>query len=63
MVNHENKIETKRIQLGLETSSVAEVRSGLQEGNLVVVSDRAELKDGSLVRPKRVEALAAVEEK
>ncbi len=58
-VTAENRVQTRTVQLGLQTSNVAEIRSGLNEGDLVVISDRTELKDGLPVRPKLVEAVAS----
>jgi RND family efflux transporter MFP subunit len=55
VVTPDNKIEIRAIQIGLETASLAEVRSGLKEGDNVVVSDRAALKAGAIVQPHRVE--------
>ena len=50
-----NKIERRIVALGIQTSSDAEVISGLQEGDMVVVSDRSGLKAGEEVQPKIIE--------
>jgi RND family efflux transporter MFP subunit len=55
VVNPDNKIEIRPVQIGLESASLAEVRSGVKEGENVVVSDRAALKAGAVVQPHRVE--------
>jgi RND family efflux transporter MFP subunit len=47
-----NKIEIRRIVLGIQTATDAEVLSGLEEGETVVVSDRSGLKAGQPVQPK-----------
>jgi multidrug efflux pump subunit AcrA (membrane-fusion protein) len=52
VIDLSNKIEVRRIVLGIQTSTDAEVLSGLQEGETVVVSDRSGLKAGQPVQPK-----------
>jgi RND family efflux transporter MFP subunit len=47
-----NKIEVRAVKLGIQTPSDAEVLSGLQEGEMVVISDRSGLKAGQEARPK-----------
>lgn len=54
IVNPENKIEIRPVQVGLETANWVEITSGLKQGDRVVVSDRASLKAGSLVQPHTV---------
>jgi RND family efflux transporter MFP subunit len=48
-------IEQRNITLGIQTSKDAEVLSGLQAGEMVVVSDRSGLKNGQKVRPDVVQ--------
>ena len=43
------------VKLGLETATRVEVLSGLSEGDMVVVGDRAGLKNGDKVRPQIVD--------
>jgi multidrug efflux pump subunit AcrA (membrane-fusion protein) len=52
VVEASNKIEHRRIVLGIQTATDAEVISGLQEGEMVAVSDRSGLKAGQSVQPK-----------
>jgi RND family efflux transporter MFP subunit len=52
VVDASNKIETRQVTLGIQTATDAEVISGLQEGEQVVVSDRSGLKAGQPVQPK-----------
>ncbi len=52
VVDQANKIEDRRITLGIQTESNAEVLSGLNEGDQVVISDRSGLHPGELVHPK-----------
>lgn len=47
-----NKIEARAVKLGIQTPTDAEVLSGLQEGEMVVISDRSGLKPGQEARPK-----------
>jgi len=55
VVNADNKIEDRPVQVGLQTADHAEVLSGLAEGDKVVVSDRSALKPGQVVSPHVVE--------
>jgi RND family efflux transporter MFP subunit len=55
LVDSSNKIQSREITLGIQTSNDAEVLSGLQEGDLVVVSDRSGLKAGEEVKPKTID--------
>ena len=52
-----NKIEDRQVTLGIQTANDAEVLSGLQEGEQVVVSDRSGLKAGEEVSPQVVELM------
>ncbi|HUI80175.1 MAG TPA: efflux RND transporter periplasmic adaptor subunit [Bryobacteraceae bacterium] len=54
LVDDNNKVEERKITLGLETSSDAEVVSGLKDADRVVVSDRSALKPGTVVKPQVV---------
>ena len=52
VVTPNNRVEVRKIQLGLETADKVEVRSGLNEGDMVVIGGRASLQPGQEVRPK-----------
>jgi RND family efflux transporter MFP subunit len=52
-------IEVRKIQLGLETADKVEVRSGLNEGDMVLVGGRSSLQPGEEVRPKLVTMTAS----
>ncbi|MFY9911459.1 MAG: efflux RND transporter periplasmic adaptor subunit [Candidatus Sulfotelmatobacter sp.] len=54
VVNRNGELEERSVQLGLETATDAEITSGLNEGDTVVVSDRAGLKPGEKVRAQEV---------
>jgi RND family efflux transporter MFP subunit len=62
VVNREGKVESRPIELGLETPELFEVKSGLDEGDLVVVSNRNQLKAGSTVSPKLQSARATLDQ-
>lgn len=57
VVNSSNKIEVRNVKLGIQTADDAEVLSGLNEGETIVVSDRASLKAGQDVQPKVIESV------
>jgi RND family efflux transporter MFP subunit len=54
VVTADGTLERRPVQVGLETSSDAEIVSGLNEGEEVVVSDRGGLKSGEKVNAKPV---------
>lgn len=57
VIDASSEIEIRRVTLGIQTATDGEVISGLQDGDLVVVSDRSSLKAGQVVRPKPVEVM------
>jgi len=57
VVNAANEIVDQPVTLGLQTATDAEIVAGLQEGQQVVVSDRAGLKPGEKVVPQQVQIL------
>ena len=52
VITPNNRVEVRRVALGLETANRVEIRSGLNEGDTVVLTGRASLKAGQEVRPK-----------
>jgi RND family efflux transporter MFP subunit len=52
VVNPNCGIEDRAVQVGLQTTTDAEIISGLNEGEQVVVSDRSGLKPGQKVHPQ-----------
>ncbi len=52
VVGGQNRLEERKIALGIETPHMVEVLSGLKEGDLVVIGGRSRLRPGSLVEPK-----------
>jgi len=57
VVSDAGQIEDRAVQVGLETSSDAEIVSGLNEGEKVVVSDRSGLRPGERVHATEVAVL------
>ena len=57
LVDRNNTLQERKIALGLQTAADAEVLSGLNEGDRVVVSDRSGLKSGMHVKPQFVEVI------
>ena len=51
-----SKIEVRAVKLGIQTATDAEVLSGLQEGEMVVISDRSGLKPGQEALPKVIQS-------
>jgi RND family efflux transporter MFP subunit len=62
VVNGNGELEARAVQLGLQTASDAEITSGLNEGEQVVVSDRSGLKAGQKVHPQAVAMMQYREE-
>ena len=54
VVNRDGQLDDRAVQVGLQTTSDAEIVSGLNEGEQVVVSDRSGLKAGQKVHPQGV---------
>ena len=57
VVNADNEIEDRLITLGIQTATDAEVLTGLNEGEQVVVSDRSGLKPGQKIHPQMVQMM------
>jgi RND family efflux transporter MFP subunit len=58
VVNAQNRLEKREVELGLETSDRIGIRSGLREDELVVIGNRASLKAGQEVTPKLTDMAA-----
>jgi RND family efflux transporter MFP subunit len=52
VVTPNNRIEVRQLATGLESPDKIEVKSGLNEGDLVVVAGRTNLQAGEEVKPK-----------
>jgi RND family efflux transporter MFP subunit len=57
VVNSAGTVDVRTVTVGLETSTDAEIVSGLEEGDQVIVSDRSGLKAGQAVNAKAVKML------
>jgi RND family efflux transporter MFP subunit len=55
MVNGDNNVEEKTVEVGMQTPNDIEIVSGLHQGDRVVVSDRSGLKTGMPVKPQVIE--------
>jgi RND family efflux transporter MFP subunit len=55
VVTPENRIEIRKVQLGLQNAASVEIRSGLNSGDLVVMGNRSSLRTGQEVRPKLID--------
>ncbi len=62
VVSGNGELGERSVQVGLQTASDAEILSGLNEGEQVVVSDRSGLKAGQKVRPQTVAVMQYHEE-
>jgi multidrug efflux pump subunit AcrA (membrane-fusion protein) len=59
VVAKDGTLEERKVAVGMRTSSRAEIQSGLSEGELVVIGDRAGLTSGMAVTPKVVDSPAS----
>ncbi len=57
VVSRDGTLEDRPVQLGLETTNDAEVLSGVNEGEQVVVSDRSGLRPGQKVHSQPVQVM------
>jgi RND family efflux transporter MFP subunit len=62
LVDASNKVQQRKITIGIETPHNIEVTSGLKEGDIVAVGDRSSLQDGETVRPRLVELIQSPSE-
>jgi RND family efflux transporter MFP subunit len=56
VVGGNNRLQERQIDPGIETPNMVEVRSGLQENDMVVLGSRSRLRPGMPVEPKVVDA-------
>jgi RND family efflux transporter MFP subunit len=59
LINDRHEIEERAVQLGIETPARYEVLSGLREGDLVMIGNRAQVHVGEKVTTKLVALVAA----
>ena len=58
VVNGQNKLQKRAVIIGMETANRIEIRSGVSDGELLVVGNRAGLQPGQEVSPKLTEMTA-----
>jgi RND family efflux transporter MFP subunit len=57
VVDSDNKVEIRPVVTGIQSATDAEIVSGLQDGDTVIVGDRSGLKAGQTVRPQVTEVM------
>jgi RND family efflux transporter MFP subunit len=57
VVGKDETLQQKEVTLGLQTANLAEVTSGLQEGDRIVVTERGGLRPGEKVRAQTINLL------
>jgi RND family efflux transporter MFP subunit len=58
VITREGRVKIQRITTGLQTAELAEITSGLRDGDLVVIANRNQLTEGQTVRPRVTELSA-----
>jgi RND family efflux transporter MFP subunit len=58
VVNPSGQLEERDVTLGIQTDTDAEILSGLQEGDRVVIGDRGGLRPGETVHPQLTQGAA-----
>ena len=56
LVTKDNRIEEREVAIGLQTPNQVEILRGLQEGDLVFIGHRSQVRPGQLVKPQVVAA-------
>ena len=59
VLNRENKIEERQVKVGLETPTQLEVKSGVEEHELVLIGGRGQYQPGQMAAPKLLTKEAA----
>jgi RND family efflux transporter MFP subunit len=55
VIGGDNRVSERRVDVGIRTAAMAEIRSGVAEGDLVLVGERSGIAEGSSVTPKVVD--------
>lgn len=63
VVDPSNRLEERKVQLGMQTDTDVEIVAGLKEGERVVASDRSGLKPDQVVRPQTIDLMQFQSEK
>jgi membrane fusion protein (multidrug efflux system) len=53
VVDAQNRVESRAVQIGVESSNNVEILSGLSQGEKVIVGNLGAYQPGELVRPKQ----------
>jgi RND family efflux transporter MFP subunit len=56
LIGKDNRIEERSVKIGLQTPDRVEIVSGLQEGDLVFIGNRARVRPGELVKTRVIDA-------
>jgi RND family efflux transporter MFP subunit len=56
VVTAQDTLYARTVQLGIQTASSVEIRSGLNEGDLVVAGSRSSLRQGERIQPRLISA-------
>jgi len=61
IVNSSNRIEQRKVELGIQTANDFEILSGVQEGETAVFGEQNQYRTGMIVRPQPVQPSAEVQ--
>lgn len=62
VVTPSGQIAIRKVAVGIETANIAEIKTGLEPGEMVVIGNRSQLSAGQEVKPKMTEMTAAKSE-
>ena len=54
LVDKDNKIQERQVQVGIEMPDQVEILSGLDENDIVVIGNRSQLRTGMAIQPKLI---------
>jgi hypothetical protein len=58
IVDRDNRIESRKVTLGIQMPDYVEIASGVSPGEHVVVTDKSGLKAGQVVKPKALQSVS-----
>ena len=59
LVDAQNRVQKRKVQTGVEDANKVEIRSGLSEGDLVIIGNLGSYQEGQLVQPKESAPMTA----
>jgi len=59
VVDPQNRVQSRKVQVGVESSNNVEILAGLTEGDRVIIGNLASYREGQLVQPKESAPLPA----